>query len=160
MGTQQNKELVRRYFAAMDRGDVDGAAALWSPDAINHASGRPGLQPPPGSAMLGDVFRSLHQAFPDRRWQIDDLIAEGDTVVCRMTVSGTYGENPPLPVESTFLITAPPMGRPYSVTHIHVLRVAEERIVEHWAARDDLGLLLQLGVISRPETAPGAPSPR
>jgi len=123
------------------------------PNAVNHGVGRPGQQPPSGPDAVKRVLTSLQTAFPDRHWQIDDLIVEGDKGVCRMTVSGTFGEIPQIPVEDAMLITDPPTGRPYSVQHIHIVRLAEGKIVEHWAARDDRGLLLQLGVIPQLQRA-------
>ncbi len=100
----------------------------------------------------------LYAAFPDRRYQIDDIVAEGDQVVCRMTVSGTFAGTPPRPlipaepgwvgVEGTELVPASAIGKPYSVKHVHIFRVTDRQITQHWAARDDLGLLLQLGAIA------------
>jgi predicted ester cyclase len=55
-------------------------------------------------------------------------------------------------VESTALIPPSAAGKPYSVKHIHIFRIADGLIAEHWAARDDLALLLQLGAISAPES--------
>ena len=159
---QTNKDLVRRYHDALDRGASDEAAQMWAPDAVNHASGRYGSQQPRGRDAVARVMGALRTAFPDRRWQIDDLIAKGDFVVSRVTVSGTFGARPhrpagPLPkgwvgVESTALIPPSAAGKPYSVKHIHIFRIADGLIAEHWAARDDLALLLQLGAISAPES--------
>jgi predicted ester cyclase len=145
--------LIRRHFAALERGDLEEAASYWAPDAINHGSGRPGQQPPPGPGGLMGVLRSLQLAFPDRRWQIDELIAEGDMVACRLTVSGTYGEIPPIPVEGAVLMHAAPTGKPYVVQHVHVFRVVDGKVTDHRAVRDDLGLLLQLGVFAPPQPA-------
>jgi predicted ester cyclase len=102
----------------------------------------------------------LREAFPDRNYQIDDVIAERDQVVCRMTVSGKFAGTPPPPmtpvpptwvgVEGTGLVPASAIGKTYSVTQIHVFRIADGQITDHWAARDDLGLLLQLGAIVPP----------
>jgi len=159
---QGNKDLVRRHYDALDRGALDEAAQVWAPDAVNHASGRYGSQQPRGRDAVKRVLEALRTAFPDRRWQIDDLIAEDDFVVCRVTVSGTFGVRPPRPpdplpngwvgVESTALIPPSAAGKPYSVKHIHIFRIADGLIAEHWAARDDLALLLQLGAISAPES--------
>ncbi len=159
-GAEANKEPIKRWLDAMERGALDEAVGFWAPDAVNHASGRYGPQAPRGREAVRRVLQVLRVAFPDRRWKIDDMIAEGDQVVCRMTVSGTFGATPerspgPLPpgwvgVESTALVPASAAGKPYSVKHIHIFRVANGLIAEHWAARDDLSLLLQLGAITAP----------
>lgn len=157
-----NKEVVRRYIDAMERGAVEDALGLWSTDAINYASGRPGVQQQ-GKDAIAMVFNTLRTVFPDRRWQLDDMIGEGDQVVCRMTVSGTFGKPPGRPsvsvpatwlgVEGTALVPASAVGKPYSVKHIHIFRINNGQISEHWAARDDLSLLLQLGAITPPAVA-------
>ena len=159
-----NKELIRRYLDAMERGTLDEVQAYWAPDAINYGSGRPGQRAPSGREGIVAVVRMLRTAFPDRHWQIDQMIADGDLVACRTTVSGTFGtrpERPPFPVppgwagvEGTELADASATGKPYSVKHIHIFRIASGLIAEHWAARDDLGLLLQVGAISIPASAP------
>jgi predicted ester cyclase len=99
----------------------------------------------------------LRTAFPDRHFEIDDLLAYGDQVVCRLTVSGTFGSKPrrppfPVPanwvgVEGSELVPQESAGKAYSVKHIHIFRLSDGLITDHWAARDDLGLLLQLGGI-------------
>ena len=147
----------------MERRAVGEAVGCWTADAVNKASGRVGQQPTSGRDAIGFVFQMLREAFPDRRWQIDDMIAEGDQVACRMTVSGTFGgtpERPPIPVpadwvgvEGTELVPASAVGKPYSVKHVHIFRVSNGQISEHWAARDDVGLLLQLGAITPPLAA-------
>ena len=154
---ETNKEIVRRYFDAMERGALDEAVAFWAETVINHASGRYGEAQPAGRVRMATVFRMLRTAFPDRRYGIDDIIAAGDRVVCRMTISGTFGavpERPPVEVppnwvgvESTELVPKSAAGKPYSIKHIHIFRIANGQITEHWAARDDLGLLLELGAI-------------
>ena len=158
--TAASRQVVRRWFDAMERRAWKEAADCWAPDAQNHASGRYGLQHQRGREAVSRVFEALHIAFPDRHWEVEDIIAEGDRVVCRMTVSGTFGRVPPRPdgplpagwvgVESTALVPAEAAGRPYSVKHVHIFRIADGLIAEHWAARDDLALLLQLGAISPP----------
>ena len=161
-----NKDFIARYFDAMERGAIEEALELWTADTVNYASGR--LAPQGGRAALASVFRMLRTAFPDRRFQIDDLIAEGDKVVCRVTVSGTFGSRPQPPssglppnslgVEGTMLVPSDATGKPYSVKHVHVFRIHEGRIAEHWAARDDLGLLLQLGAITLPAMSGESPA--
>ena len=157
---EANEEIARRYFDAMERGALDEALEFWAQTVINHASGRYGEPPPVGRERMAMVFRMLRTAFPDRRYTIDEIIAAGDQVVCRMTISGTFGATPQRPpgelppdwvgVESTELVPKTAAGKPYSIKHIHIFRIANGQITEHWAARDDLGLLLQLGAITPP----------
>src|SRR5579859_1132552 len=99
---ERNKLVVRRWFDAMQRGATDEMQAFWTGDAANHASGRPGLRLPTGGEGIVMVAKMLRIAFPDRHWQIDKMIAEGDLVACRMTVSGTFGTRP----------GRPPLGMP------------------------------------------------
>ncbi len=78
-------------------------------------------------------------AFPDTRFDIEDIIADGDMVAIRGTASGTHkgGE----------LWGIPPTGKRFAVEQVHWLRVAEGKVAEHWAVRDDLGMMHQLGAM-------------
>src|SRR5712692_866520 len=91
---QANKDLVRRYHDALDRGASDEAAQMWAPDAVNHASGRYGSQQPRGRDAVRRVFEALRTAFPDYRLHIDDLMAKDDIVVYRVTVRGRFVVRP------------------------------------------------------------------
>jgi predicted ester cyclase len=150
MGVEENKALVRRFVAAQNQGNVEEMLACWTPEAVNHA-GRldDAPRPPslaPGLEGLRLVFENLHMAFPDRHSEITDLIGEGDRVVCRMTVSGAHLGTPVIPVEGgRRLQRLVPSGRAYRVQQIHIFRIAEGKLAEHWATRDDLGLLDQVG---------------
>jgi predicted ester cyclase len=81
--------------------------------------------------------RELHAAFGELRWEIEDEIAEGDRVVQLVTMSG---------VHSGPLMGREPTGREFAVRHVYIWRIRDGRIAEHWGARDDLGLLTQLGL--------------
>jgi predicted ester cyclase len=147
---EENKALVRRMAEAQNSGDVEAVLAFWAPNAVNHAGLSNNAPVPPvlapGLAGLRLVFESLKSAFPDRLWEVEDMIAEGDRVVCRMTVSGTHQSVPAVPVEGgPRLQRITPTGRHYEVQHIHIFRVEGGKIAEHWATRNDLGLLDQLG---------------
>ena len=77
-----------------------------------------------------------------------------DRVVCRLTVSGTHQGTPEVPVEGGPLLQAIlPSGKHYTIQHVHVFRLSNGKIAEHWAARDDLGLLQQLGAFQKPQPA-------
>jgi predicted ester cyclase len=70
--------------------------------------------------------------------RVEDVLADGDLVAYRATVTGTHrGE----------LLGIPPTDRSFRVEHMHFLRLRDGKAAEHWACRDDLGMLTQLGVI-------------
>lgn len=155
MTSEANIDLIQRFWQSSEQGNIDDMVSLWAPDAINHGGQTAGSsrRPPAGPEGLKRVFHSLLTAFPDRRYLVEDMIATGDKVVCRLTVSGTHQGVPELPVEGGMLMAVPPTGKAYTVQQIHIFRVENGKIAEHWAVRDDLGMLQQLGVIATPEYA-------
>ena len=82
-------------------------------------------------------------AVPDSTWTTVRLIAEGNFVVCHNRWSGTYAGK-------AFRGVSTPEGERFSVEHVHIYRISDGRIAEHWVVRDDLGMMLQLGAISPP----------
>jgi predicted ester cyclase len=80
-------------------------------------------------------------AFPDLHFTVEDIIAEGDKVVTRLTCRGTQ--------QGAFM-GIPPTGKQATVTAIDINRFAGGKSVEHWLNMDTLGLLQQLGVIPAP----------
>jgi predicted ester cyclase len=83
----------------------------------------------------------LSAAFPDMHMAVDDVLAEGDKVVLQTTMSGTH--------QGPFMgIT--PTGRRFAQRQVHFLRIVDGKAVEHWAVRDDLGFMQQLGAAPAP----------
>ena len=141
MSAEENKELVRRQFELMSRGDVSGAAALWATESFNH--GR--RTSPEGMAR---VFESLYSVRESHT--LHEMIAEGDWVTVRTTCTGTYSVKPAIPVNGGMFDAIEPSGRSYTVQHIHMFRVRGGKLSEHWANRDDLGAARQIGLDLRP----------
>jgi steroid delta-isomerase-like uncharacterized protein len=140
---EKNRSLVTRYVAAMNARDVDALNTLVAEGLINHAA-LPEVQ---GRAGMRVIAQKLTKAFPDGSFKVEDVIAENDRVVCRMTFTGTNSgdlEFTRWPLKAT--------NRRIEVEHLHVFRIEGEQIVEHWACRDDFAMMRQLGV------GPGAQS--
>jgi predicted ester cyclase len=143
MSTEENKAAMRRIpEEVFNRGDLGGADEVIAADYIEHFPSVPGL--PTGIAGLKAFVTALREAFPDFRYTVEDEIAEGDTVVQRITGRGT--------MRGAFL-GMPPTGKQATWTEIHIARAAGGKLVEHWAAIDQLGMLQQLGVIPTPGQA-------
>ena len=137
MGTSTDIRDVARQLIEDDLNTGDAAAAerIVAADFVDH-SNPPGLQNGiSGHRGIVAIFRA---AFPDVRWTIDDMIAEGDRVAMRLTMTGT---------QSGEFFGIPPTGRHVTVGGTHIVRVKDGRVAEHWGHNDDLGLMRQLGAI-------------
>lgn len=135
----ENKAQFRRtYEEGLNQGILAVAEELVAPEFLNHEA-PPGRNRGPES-MRG-LITMLRTAFPDLHFEIEDLVAEGDTVAGRLTMSGTH-QGP--------LMGMPPTGRSVQQDHMHFVRFRDGKAIEHWGVRDDLGMMQQLGVIPPP----------
>ncbi|HKN93583.1 MAG TPA: ester cyclase [Thermoleophilaceae bacterium] len=134
---EENKELVRRYTREVfDEGSVDAVDRYLAPDFHNHVTGKTGT----------DDFKKLAREIGQSAGAanvIEFLVAEGDLVVAYMTITRTLNEE-----LRAFGFTFAGDGRSYTVNHVHIYRVTDGKIREHWALRDDVGMLRQLGALS------------
>ncbi|HSI30007.1 MAG TPA: ester cyclase [Miltoncostaeaceae bacterium] len=133
---------VERVEALFNRGEIDRIEEFVTPDFVNHEAW-PGEDP--GYEGFRLRMRRLHEAISDLRMEVHEVVADGDLVAYRATLSGTH---------TGPLLGIPATGRPFRVQHMHMLRMRDGRASEHWATRDDLGMLQQLGIIPGPQ-APG-----
>ena len=139
MSAEENKAIARRGYEAINQKNLDALDEIVASDMTDHD---PAPGQAPGLEGVKQYFSSLHTAFPDVQMNIEEMIAEGDKIVARVSVSGTHqGEF--MGIDST--------GNRVAITRIDILRIADGKIVEHWGNFDDLGMMQQLGVISEPE---------
>lgn len=138
MAIEENKAIVRRYYDEVLTGrNLAVANDLFAPDFLSH--------PPSGSAVdLATYLKAIeiaHAAFADLRVDVEDQVAEGDKVVTRWTAHGT---------QTGSYMGIPPTGQSLIVSAIHIHRLADGKLVEHWEQIDILGALHQLGVLPTP----------
>jgi steroid delta-isomerase-like uncharacterized protein len=134
MTLEANKLLIRRHFDEIwNQRRLDVAEELVDPAYFSHFP-LPGQ--PSGIAGFRYAVEQLQASFPDLTITVEDLIAEGDKVVARVSARGTH--------QRPFRGIAP-SGRVVRWNGIRIFRIAEGKIVEHWANWDDLCLLQQLG---------------
>jgi steroid delta-isomerase-like uncharacterized protein len=136
MSIEENKKIVRRYQEIYNSNDLDALSEVLSEDLLT-----PKIMPGISTGIEGAkmAHRIMLTGFPDYQTRIDDLIAEGDKVVARITMSGTH---------TGAFMGIPSTGKHVTFTGIYVARIANGKIVEHWGEEDGVGLLQQLGVLS------------
>jgi predicted ester cyclase len=148
--SEVNKDLVRRHFEEIfNRKNLDACDELMAADFVEHAIA-PFASEPPGrvngpTAMRGTAEWLLGQ-FPDMKMTIEAIVAEADIVACRIRSEGTN-----LGPMNTMV---PPTGKRVSARQSHWFRITDNKLAEHWATRDDLSAMLQLGVIQPPGKPP------
>ena len=135
-----NLTLVQQQNDALNRGDIDAAAEFYAEDCRNHGRqvGRAGVR-----AVLADIKRT----FPDAQFAVLDSVVDGDWVVIRCTFSGTHRGVGRRPINGGMLVGVQPTGRHFEVQQIHMYQVQNGKITEHFANRDDLGMMQQLGLL-------------
>ncbi|TDF91314.1 ester cyclase [Paenibacillus piri] len=138
----ENKTIVRRWVdEVLNKHDLSVLGSLVMPDVVNHAVLVAELRY--GFENFKRAIGALLVAFPDHHMEIEDMGAEEDKVWYRGTRSGTHLGPGPLP-------GIKPSGKYVAVQHIHILRLENGKIADHWAIRDDLGFLQQIGLFPAP----------
>ena len=142
---EQNKVTIWQMFKAVEQKGFTAQSEFFADQVINHGI-------PVNRDMVRAILQDILITFPDVKMAPLHIMAEGDWVVARCMISGTHkgiGQNPF--VHEGLLAGVPPTGKSFKTEHIHIFRMEGGLIVEHWAARNDVGMARQLGLL--PEEA-------
>ena len=139
--SEQNKTIVRRLFDELwNKGNLSVADELFAPTYTYHDPSTPDVGKGPESEKKRVTL--YRNAFHDLRLTIEDIIAEGETVMARWSCRGSHkGE----------LRGIAPTGKQFAISGVSIARFEEGKMVEGWINWDALGLMQQLGVV--PELA-------
>jgi steroid delta-isomerase-like uncharacterized protein len=131
-----NETLIRRFFSeAFNEGDLEAVDSFIHPEHENHDPTAPDV--PAGSEGVRRLVEMYRSAFPDIRFEHEEIVSAGDRIAHRWTFTGTHrGE----------IMGIEPTGKAVTVRGIEINRIADGRIADSWAISDALGMLRQLGV--------------
>jgi predicted ester cyclase len=138
MTPAENKELVRRFYEEIDKGNINAMDEMVAEDYLDHNPAPFGFSP--GLKGLKESFELFLKATPGYH-KIEEQIAEGDKVVTRLTSIGKHEGDLP---------GAPRTGNDMKMTSITIHRIADGKIVEKWSEKDMISLLIQLGIMPPP----------
>jgi predicted ester cyclase len=139
-----NAATIRSQIEMMNRGDWKGALDYYTSDSRNF--GRP-----VGRAVMSRIFEDIYGTFPDFRAEILDMAAVGDSVIVRTRTSGTHKGVGKIPVNGGMLVGVAPTDKHFEVSAIHWYKLKDGKIVDHYATRDDLAMMQQLGLSPEPK---------
>ncbi|MCI0552665.1 MAG: ester cyclase [Anaerolineae bacterium] len=135
MSLEENKQLVRRYQEIYNSNKLDDLLEVVSENLLT-----PRIMAGVPSGIEG--AKAAHQimldACPDYHTEIEDIFAEGDKVVARITVTGTH--------TGSALFGIPASGKRLEFPGMYIARIENGKIVEHWGEEDAVSLLLQVGL--------------
>ena len=138
MSLEQNKEIVLKFYEAFDQQDIEQGRKLISADIVARGLDKNPLH---GYDAVMQYGAMMFAAFPDGCHILEEVIAEGDKVVTRGIFKGTHqGE----------LMSISPTGKQVTFPVIHIDRVENGKIVEHWGQGDVQELMQQLGIMFLP----------
>ena len=128
--------LMRHAYDRISAGDVDGFVDLLADDFVEHEV-TPGI--PPTKEGVRQFLTAYVAAFPDLRFAADDILADGDKGVGRVTITGT---------NTASFMGMPATGKSVSVPAIDIIRFGDDGLAhEHWGVVDAMTMMQQLGVI-------------
>ena len=144
MATDLRTRFERIPLEILNQGKIQLIDELFTPEYVDRT-------PQPGVAPTREGFKqwvtALRMAFPDIHYTVEDTINGGDKWVGRLSVSGTMiGDFAGMPAT----------GKRATWNEIHILHVVNERVTEHWGLVQELGMMVQLGVIAAPGRTPVA----
>ena len=135
-----NERLVRRFIdEVFVSRNPDAVGELVAPDFVSHSWGFE----EDGPEQLRGATERMRASLRDVRFDVEDVVSDGDRVVVRLTSSATPTGD---------FMGVPAAGRSYRIGEIHWFRLHEGRIAEHWHQHDALGLMRQLGRDAKPAT--------
>jgi steroid delta-isomerase-like uncharacterized protein len=135
--SEGNKNVVRRLFEEVwNKGNLPVTDELFAPNYTHHDSSTPDLgRGPESEKKRATLYRT---AFPDLRLTIEDIIAEGETVMARWSCRGTHKGD---------LSGIAPTGKQFTISGVSIARIANGKMAEGWVNWDALSLMQQLGVV-------------
>jgi len=136
MTAETNKIVMHRFLEFINTASENLAKELISPDAVFHVPGHP--EPMRGPAGYLTIIGMMRGGFPDIRWTLEEMVAEGDKVAARFTMRGTH--------RGTFF-GVPPTGKTLAVEALNIYRLSGGQFAEEHGQPDMLGLLQQIGAV-------------
>lgn len=127
--------LVAEVFDSMNAGQLDKIRDLVTDDFVDHGSPVPLPPGPDGYIAILTFVTTVLQI----RYEVDDVISDGDMVAIRATAHG---------INSVAPQGIEPTGKPFAMKTAHFFKSRDGRLCEHWGIRDELDVLYQVGALT------------
>jgi steroid delta-isomerase-like uncharacterized protein len=136
MTTDMKAIATQFYTEVINKGDTGLMKAIMSENFIDHYAA---ANQPQGPEGFKQFLTMVATAFPDIQVKVEDIIAEGNKAVVRLSIMGTH--------TGMLMGSISPTGKQASWTGIDILTIENGKITERWSLRDLLGMMKQIGVV-------------
>nr|MDZ8003355.1 ester cyclase [Nostoc sp. DedSLP05]MDZ8100869.1 ester cyclase [Nostoc sp. DedSLP01] len=130
MSLEQNKAIVLQCYKAYDQGNLEQAKELFAPNIVIDSLG-PVIH---GRDEFFEYMKIIRSTFPDSYHTFEDVIAEDDKVVTRGTFTGIHRRE---------YLGIPPTGKQVTISVVHIDRLRDGKVIEHWGLSDALSMMQQ-----------------
>ena len=136
MVSDQMKQVMLKFYDAFNQGDFAALDEILDDNFIEHEPLPPRLaQDREGMKHYLKMFR---KAFPDLKFTVQDIAADGDKVWTRVMARGTQRED---------FVGIPATGKPIQMKVVDICRIKQNKMVEHWGVMDQLAMMQQMGAV-------------
>lgn len=136
-----NEALIRNFYQEINKGHLAVIDEMFAPNFVLHG---PNREQRGTRELAKKLVQMTLTAFPDARSTVEEIVAKGDKVVVRLTMTGTHKGELYGGSEGNF----PPTGKSVRAEEIDIYRIAGGKILEAWSEGDALGMMKQLGLIT------------
>ena len=133
--SEENKAIMQQFIDGMNAQDASFVERFVAPNYVEHD---PMPDQAPGAQGLQDMMQMFYAGFPDMKGTVNQIISEGDVVSVALTTTGTHNGD---------FMGIPATGKKISITEVHMVRIADGKMVEHWGLADGMTMMQQLGVM-------------
>jgi len=137
-----NRQIIQKAYSYFNAGDIQSYGHLFSVTTKNHGI-------PVGRDGIIYVVSDILHTFPDLKLIPQDIFTDGDWVISRDIFKGTFKNKAKLPHHGGLLMTHEPNNKAFQVQHIHMFKLENGLITEHFACRDDIEMYQQLGLMEQ-----------
>jgi steroid delta-isomerase-like uncharacterized protein len=130
---EENKAVVLRLAQVLNAGHLDQLDYILAPNYIRHDPNP--LLKDVGRTEYKEAFTRLRKAFPDAKWTLEEILADGDRVIGRWTFRGTH---------TGPFFNIPPSGKEVTYPILAIYRIEDGMIAEDWHIFHSIGLWEQL----------------
>ncbi|HEX2617502.1 MAG TPA: ester cyclase, partial [Flavobacteriales bacterium] len=142
---EANKEAMKKVFTMFETGKTEGIENIVADNIVSHVEPMPGTTST-GLQLLKETIAMQHTMWPDAKWAVTSMVAEGDLVFAHYHMTGTMNAGSMGP-------GMPAANKPIDINGVDIVRYENGKGVEHWGYWEESKMMQQMGMMPPAEEA-------